>query len=82
MAAGAAVIAADIGGIPEAVEDAGILVPPDDADALAGALGALADDEGLLEERRRAALAHARRRDWSTSRARLDEVLAPVLSTL
>src|SRR5690606_15618763 len=79
MAAGAAVVAADIGGIPEAVEDAGVLVPPDDPAALAEALAALADDDALLTERRTAALAHARRRDWSASRARLDEVLAPVL---
>ncbi len=79
MAAGAAVIGADIGGIPEAIEDAGLLVPPGDARAIAGAIAALADDEGYLLAQQHSALAHARRRDWSTSRRRLDEVLAPVL---
>jgi glycosyltransferase involved in cell wall biosynthesis len=81
MAAGAAVVASDVGGVPEAVGDAGILVPPGDSRALAGALEALADDPQALERAARAAVEHARRRDWRTSAARLDEVLDPLAAS-
>ncbi|MFE4463650.1 glycosyltransferase family 4 protein [Oerskovia sp. NPDC056781] len=76
MAAGAAVVASDIGGIPEAVGTAGILVPPDDVAALAETLAALADDESLLVRAQVAARAHAAEMDWSRARTRLDQVLA------
>jgi len=46
MACGTAVVASAVGGIPEVVADGetGLLVPPDDPAALAGALGALIAD--------------------------------------
>jgi L-malate glycosyltransferase len=46
MAAGVPVVASAVGGIPDQVRHGveGILVPPDDPDALAGALGALLGD--------------------------------------
>lgn len=65
MAAGAALVASDIGGIPEAAGGAALLVPPNDPDALAEALDALAADEGRRRHLVTAALAHARSRDWS-----------------
>ena len=44
MAAGLPVVATAVGGLPELVGDAGVLVPPDDPDALAAAVdGLLAD---------------------------------------
>ena len=44
MAAGVPVVATAVGGIPEVVGDAAVLVPPGDVTALAGALGALLAD--------------------------------------
>ena len=78
MAAGAAVVASDVGGVPEAVGDAGVLVPPGQPRALADALESLADDATALDRAARAAVEHARRCDWSVAAARLDEVLGEV----
>lgn len=49
MLAGLPVVATDVGSVAEAVVDGstGMLVPPDDVDALAGAIGALTGDAGL-----------------------------------
>ncbi len=49
MAAGAAIVASRVGGIPEVVQDdvTALLVPPGDADALASALQRLLDDPAL-----------------------------------
>lgn len=80
MAAGKAVIAADIGGLPEAVGSAGVLVPPGDADSLAQVLEALASDNALLDQLGTLARDHARANDWGTARARLDRVLGLVLA--
>jgi glycosyltransferase involved in cell wall biosynthesis len=58
MLAGLPCVASRVGGIPEVLGDCGLLVPPDDPDALADALAVLAADPGL-----RASLgARARRR--------------------
>ncbi len=75
MAAGAAVVASDIGGIPEAVGAAGILVPPGDARALADALRTLADDPGALAGAQQRAREHARGRTWATAWSALDREL-------
>ena len=75
MAAGAAVIASDIGGIPEASGGAALLVPPDDAAALAEALAALADDRAELHRLQVASQGRARERDWSVVASELAAVL-------
>lgn len=51
MAHGVCVVASDVGGIPELVEDGrtGVLVPPDDVDALVHALRRVLDDGDLRE---------------------------------
>jgi glycosyltransferase involved in cell wall biosynthesis len=60
MAAGRPVVASRIPGIAEVVPaDAGLLVPPDDPYALAGALVRVLSEPGLTEAAGRAAAAHA-----------------------
>lgn len=46
MGHGLAVVATTVGGIPEALGDAGVLVPPEDTVALAAAIERLLDDPG------------------------------------
>jgi glycosyltransferase involved in cell wall biosynthesis len=58
MAHGLPVVVSAAGALPEAVGDAGLLVPPDDAPALAASLTRLLDDRA--EADRRAAASHAR----------------------
>lgn len=45
MACGKPVVATDVGGMPEEIGDAGVILPPGDAEALAGALEPLLADE-------------------------------------
>lgn len=78
MAVGAPVVASAVGGIPEVVGDAGLLVPPDDPAALAEALTALADDEPARLRLGTAARTWALAHDWRAARAHLDRVLADV----
>lgn len=58
MAHGLPVVVSAAGALPEAVGDAGLLVPPDDAPALAAALTGLLDNRA--EADRRATASHAR----------------------
>src|SRR3954469_9832372 len=62
MAATRPVVATTAGGIPEIVEDGvtGLLVPPRDADALAGSIMTLLNDEALRRRMGAAALARVR----------------------
>jgi glycosyltransferase involved in cell wall biosynthesis len=68
MASGASVVAAKTGGTPEAFVDGveGILVPPQDADALAGAVLRLARNPALRNALAQAAIARAQDQ-WSFS---------------
>ena len=75
MAAGAAVIASNIGGIPEACGGAGVLVAPNDPESLAEALAAMGDDEQGLRRLQRAARERARSRDWRVVAQELDAIL-------
>jgi glycosyltransferase involved in cell wall biosynthesis len=62
MAHGLCVIASDVGGIPEMIDDgrSGLLVPPDDADALGTALRRVLADPALRGRLGDAALARVR----------------------
>jgi glycosyltransferase involved in cell wall biosynthesis len=85
LAHGLPVVASAVGGVPEALGRApvgalpGLLVPPDDATALTGALRAWLDDPGLRERLARAS--DGRRptlRRWSETVADVDAVLQRV----
>ena len=75
LATGLPVIASRVGGLPDVVGSAGVLVEPDDPTALAEAIAALADDP---EARRLASLRardHAIAHDWSWAWSNLRRVL-------
>jgi glycosyltransferase involved in cell wall biosynthesis len=83
LARGLPVLAADVGGVPEALGHGtdgtrpGVLVPPDDAAALGEALRAWLEDPGLRRRLRRAA--RERREslpNWSATTSTLADVLA------
>jgi glycosyltransferase involved in cell wall biosynthesis len=64
MACGAAVIAANRGGLPEVVGDAALLVEPTDIDALREAMYTLAVQEPLRAAFRTRGLVRARAFSW------------------
>ena len=74
-AAGCAIIAADVDGIPEALEGgrAGVLFPPGDTSALADRMRWLLEDDG---ERRRMADAAKSNLDWLSAAHMADRMLA------
>ncbi len=79
---GRAIVASDLAAIREVLVDGqtGLLVPPGDAPALAGALRRLTADPALAAALGRAALARAADFTWSARAARLEAVLAAARS--
>jgi len=65
MASGVPVVASRTGALPEVIGSGGLLVPPDDFDALAAALHRLGDEPGLWGSLRSAALDRSARFSWS-----------------
>ncbi len=66
MAAGVPVVATAVGAIPEVAGDGALLVPPGDADALAGALAGLLADESRRAETVRRGRARAALFTWES----------------
>jgi glycosyltransferase involved in cell wall biosynthesis len=64
MASGVPVVASALGALPEVVGDAGVLVPPDDVEALAGALRSLAADPDRRHRLGRLGRERAQRFSW------------------
>lgn len=70
MAAGTAVLASNAGSLPEVVGDGGVLLVPDDADAWAGAIEAVATDDEHRDAVVAAGARHQARFTWeATARA-------------
>lgn len=67
MTAGVPVVASDRGAIPEVAGDAGLLVDPEDAGALAAAMERVVDDEALAERLSAAGVARAERYSWDAA---------------
>jgi len=77
MASGCAMVTTDLGGLPEAIGDAGILVPPDDPDRLVAALTSLLDDPTVLADWRRRARTRSELFTWDAAAARLLALVGP-----
>lgn len=73
MTCGVPVVAANRGALPEVLGGAGRLVDPDDADALANALGEVLGDQTLRQQMREAGWARARHYQWPQTAARVRE---------
>jgi glycosyltransferase involved in cell wall biosynthesis len=72
LACGTPVVGSDVASLPEVVGDAGVLLPPSDAEGMAGALIQLASDERFRLQMSRRALDQAARFSWDrTARATL-----------
>ncbi|WP_161973804.1 glycosyltransferase [Hwanghaeella grinnelliae] len=65
---GIPVLASDHGGLPEAVGDGGVLLPPDDIDAWSACLNKMMADKAAWAELSAKAAAHARREELSPNR--------------
>ncbi len=80
LAAGTPVIATDVGGVAEVIRDGvnGLLVPPEDATALADAIRRLATDDELRERLRDRAPASVAAYAPDVLLARVEEVLRQV----
>ena len=78
MAYGMAIVATEVGGIPEVFDSGedGVLVPPEEPEALAGALCRLAADPELRERLARAARRAGERLDAVEVAGRLDALYA------
>jgi glycosyltransferase involved in cell wall biosynthesis len=78
MAAGIPVVATAVGGIPEVVADAGILVPQGDHEALVVALNRVIDDVDRRDELVERGVTRAARFTWEACAAGLAELYADV----
>jgi alpha-1,3-rhamnosyl/mannosyltransferase len=78
LAAGTPVVASARGGIPEAAGEAGWLVDPDDARAVADTLVHVLAGGGEVDARARAGIAHAGRLTWDLAGERISALQAAV----
>ncbi|WP_152650267.1 glycosyltransferase family 4 protein [Demequina aestuarii] len=75
MASGAVVIASAVGGIPELLGDAGVVIPPDSATALATAMARVADDPEFRAAKSALARERAQAHDWAWAWRQMRDVL-------
>jgi len=75
MAAGTAVLASNVSSLPEVVGDAGVLVDPEDTDAIAGGLTRLLTDAAFRFICEQQGRARARRFRWASTAAAIVEAV-------
>ena len=80
MACGTPVVASQATSLPELVGDAGLLCPPGDADAFAGALGRLLGEPALRAQLRERGLERAREFTWDRTARSLEAALSEALA--
>lgn len=80
MACGVPTAVANAGSLPEVVGDAGLILDPDDAQAWAGAIERVVNDEGLRQDLMERGQVRAARYSWSAAAQRTIEVHRSVLS--
>jgi glycosyltransferase involved in cell wall biosynthesis len=79
MACGTPTITTNASSLPEAAGDAGLLVPPDDADALSDGLARLLDSDSLREELSARGMKHTDKFTWLGTARDTARVYARVL---
>lgn len=77
MASGCAVIGADRGGIPDAFGEAGMLVDPDDFEAVVTNLRRMASDPDALRQQKQRSVARASRASWAANADQWEVLLVP-----
>ncbi len=80
LSSGLPIVVSDIGGLPELVDDSRAVVPPDDPEALAGALRAVLSDAGLRAELAGASRRRAAELDWRSVAQHTAEVYRELAS--
>ena len=77
MASGLCVVSTNVGGIPYLLEDGqdALLVPPDDVEAMAGAVRRILRDRGLAEQLSRNGRKKTEEFDWSRMLPRWDQLI-------
>lgn len=76
MASGCAVVASNRGGLPEACGEAGLLVDPDNFEAVTDALRRLVTDREFLREQKEKSVRRAARASWSECAAVVEQAAA------
>ena len=79
MSLGVPVVAASRGALPEVVGDAGILVAPDDTEAIVAALERVVSDDLLAEDLGRRGFERSRRFQWTETARAFHEVFADAI---
>lgn len=81
MAAGVPVIASNVGGIPDVLGGAGLLLPPDDPDALAEATASLLDDAERRTGMAQRGRIQSARFDWTKTASRVCTIYERIART-
>jgi len=80
LACGVPTVVSNVSSLPEVVGDAGVQVDPEDAGALAAALGGLLADPARREELGRRAVARAARFNWERAAEEMEAVFLEALT--